>query len=155
MITLIAAIDDNRLIGHDDKLPWHIPADFKHFKETTLGHPIVMGRKTYDSLPKRPLPGRTNLVVTRAPSIEGVRAFSTIQEALDEGLRESPEVFVIGGQSIYEQTILTADRLLITHVDGSFEGNYWFPIIDPARWEESRTLQKGDGFSIREYLVRG
>lgn len=155
MITLIAAIDDNRLIGHDDKLPWHIPADFKHFKETTLGHPIVMGRKTYDSLPKRPLPGRTNLVVTRAPSIEGVRAFSTIQEALDEGLRESPEVFVIGGQSIYEQTILTADRLLITHVDGSFEGNYWFPIIDPSRWEESRTLQKGDGFSIREYLVRG
>lgn len=155
MITLIAAIDDNWLIGHDDKLPWHIPADFKHFKETTLGHPIVMGRKTYDSLPKRPLPGRTNLVVTRAPSIEGVRAFASIEEAIAEGLRESGEVFVIGGQSIYEQTILTADRLLITHVDGSFEGNYWFPVIDPLRWEESRTLQEGDGFRIKEYLARG
>lgn len=154
MITLIAAIDENRLIGKDNTLPWHIPADFKHFKETTLGHPIVMGRKTYDSLPRRPLPGRSNLVVSRSPSPDGVPTFATIQEAIDQGLRESPEVFVIGGQSIYEQTISIADRLLITHVDGIHEGNYWFPVID-ARWEESRLLQQGDGFAIREYLVRG
>ena len=155
MITLIAAIDENRLIGKDNTLPWHIPADFKHFKETTLGHPIVMGRKTYGSLPKRPLPGRSNLVVSRQPSVDGVKTFLTIREALDEGLSESSEVFVIGGQSIYEQTINDADKLLITHVDGTHEGNYWFPVIDPSRWEESRVLQEGDGFRIVEYRLRG
>jgi dihydrofolate reductase len=154
MITLIAAIDDNRLIGHDDKLPWHIPADFKHFKETTLGHPIVMGRKTYDSLPRRPLPGRTNLVVTRSGHVEGAKSFTDIAEAISEGLRESTEVFIIGGQSIYEQTIGIANRLLITHVDGTFEGNYWFPEIDSNEWVEARLLQTGEGFRMVEYLHR-
>jgi dihydrofolate reductase len=153
MITLIAAIDDNRLIGKDDTLPWHIPADFKHFKAVTLGHPIVMGRKTYDSLPKRPLPGRSNLVVSRRPSPDGLTVFDTIEAALAEGRRESDEVFVIGGQSIYEQTIGIADRLLVTHVDGSFEGNYWFPEIG-TRWGEPTILQIGDGFRIADYRLR-
>lgn len=149
MITLIAAIDADRVIGKDDTIPWHIPADFRHFKETTMGHPIIMGRKTYFSLPKRPLPGRENLVVTRGPEIEGVKNFPDIESAIDEGNRISNEVFVIGGQSIYEQTIEIADRLLITHVEGSHEGNYFFPVI-AEQWDP-HILYEGEGYQIVEY----
>ncbi len=152
MITLIAAIDRGRVIGKDDTIPWHIPADFRHFKETTMGHPIIMGRKTYFSLPKRPLPGRENLVVTRGEEIAGVKNFPDIESAIDEGNRISKEVFVIGGQSIYEQTIEIADRLLITHVEGTHDGNFFFPAIG-GQWNP-HILCEGEGFQIVEYLLK-
>lgn len=154
MITLIAAIDENHLIGRDDTIPWHIPADFKHFKETTLGYPIVMGRKTYDSLPKRPLPGRANIVVSRSKEIDGAQVYPDVMSAIEAGLSLNETIFIIGGQSIYEQTIDLADRLLITHIDGGYLGNYWFPRIG-ARWKAPTTLVEGDGFRIKEYFPVG
>jgi dihydrofolate reductase len=154
MITLIAAFDENRVIGRDDTLPWHLPEDFKHFKATTLDHPIVMGRKTYDSLPRRPLPRRRNLVVSRSPSIEGAEVFSNVEAALAAGLDTSDEVFVIGGQSIYEQTIDIAQRMIITHVYGRHDGNYWFPEIS-QRWHEASVISETADFRIVEYLITG
>lgn len=153
MITLIAAMDENRLIGRGNALPWHIPEDFRHFKEITMGHPIIMGRKTYESLPRRPLPGRQNIVVSRSASIDGVSTFSTLHGAILKGLDHHSQVFVIGGQSIYEQSINFCHRLVITHVDGSFDGDYWFPEIDMQRWNGT-VLKTGNGFKIMEYLIK-
>lgn len=150
MITLIAAMDKNNLIGRDDTIPWHIPADFQHFKATTLGHPIVMGRKTYESLPRRPLPGRRNIVVSRGDGISGVEVYDDLNVAIEAASTDG-EVFVIGGQSIYEQTILFADKLLITHINGEYEGNAWFPVIDPTIWNKSRILSQTVDFNIAEY----
>ncbi len=149
MITIIAAYDEERGIGKDNTLPWHIPADLAFFKRTTLGHPIVMGRKTYESLPKRPLPGRVNLVVTSG-EITGVECFSSIRDAIDMAKLHFDEIFIIGGQSIYEQTIDQADRMLLTHVTGKHEANFFFPDFDHKRWYSS-LIEEGTGFQIREY----
>ncbi|MEK7116078.1 MAG: dihydrofolate reductase [Patescibacteria group bacterium] len=156
MLTLIAAISRDHVIGHGGKLPWHVPEDIKHFKELTTGHVVVMGRKTWESIPKkyRPLPNRTNVVVTRQQEYrvpEGVLVFSSIDEALNNvGAREANTVFIIGGAEIYHQTIDRADRLEITHVNQDVDGDAFFPKINPAMWlEVSRDIH--DGFSFARY----
>lgn len=135
MITLIAAMTEDRVIGNGNDIPWHIPEDFAHFKRSTLDHPIIMGRVTWDSLPRRPLPRRDNIVVSRSPMNEqGMFHFSDVQEALDFASGRADEVFVIGGQTLYEQTIGLSDRLLLTHVKNTYEGDRYFPSFDKDDW---------------------
>lgn len=134
MVSIIAAMDRNRLIGNRNQLPWHLPADLAHFKQVTMGKPIIMGRKTYESI-GRPLPGRANIVLTRSQSFhaEGVFTANTLQQALDFATGES-EVMIIGGSSIYELALPVADRLYMTYVDNSCEGDAWFPEFDLEQW---------------------
>src|SRR5438067_9831623 len=116
-ITLVVAMDANRGIGIDNKLPWHLPEDLAHFKRVTLGHPIIMGRKTWDSI-GRPLPGRRNIVITRNPQwhADGTERASSLTSALDLARNES-KVFVIGGGEIYAQALPLADELVLTEID--------------------------------------
>ena len=123
-MTAIAALTADRVIGRGGALPWHLPADFRFFKQTTLGHVVVMGRKTYDSI-GRPLPGRENWVVSRGPAIAGVRMFgspSDVEEAAD-----GRKVFVIGGAAIYEALLPRCGELILTHVHGNWPGDTFFP----------------------------
>ena len=117
-------------------MPWHSAEDMRHFKRVTMGHPVVMGRKTYESL-GRPLPGRTNVVITRNPDrvIPGCRIVSSLEEALNAFPPEE-EVFVIGGSEIYRQTLSLADKIYLTEVHADFEGDAFFPPVNPADWEE-------------------
>ena len=153
-IILVAAISRNGVIGSDGTLPWHIPEDLKRFKELTSGHVVLMGRKTWESIPEkfRPLPNRTNLVITRQTSLEvptGVEVFSSIESALSAHAED--DVYVIGGAEIYRQTISLADRLEITHVDRDVAGDALFPSIDSAVWKETQRTP-GDGFSFVTYI---
>lgn len=135
---LIVAMADNGAIGLDGDMPWgrNLPADLRHFKETTMGHPIVMGRRTYETLPKRPLPGRTNVVVTRNTeyTAEGALVVHSIEEAL-ESVRDE-KLFLIGGGSLYKQGIELSDQLHITLVHHSWENaDTFFPNIDLDIWQ--------------------
>ena len=134
LVSIIAAMDRNRLIGNNNQLPWHLPADLAHFKQVTMGKPIIMGRKTYESI-GRPLPGRTNIVLTRSPDFyaEGVLTAKTLEQALDYVSAED-EVMVIGGSTIYELTLPRADRLYLTYVENSYQGDAWFPDFDLEQW---------------------
>lgn len=136
IISLIAAMDRNRLIGNKNQLPWHLPADFAHFKSVTMGKPILMGRKTYESIGK-PLPGRTNIVLSRNPEthFEGVTCVSSFEEAV-AAVPDVEEIMIIGGSTIYQMLLPVANRLYITYVDAEFEGDAWFPKIDECIWEE-------------------
>ena len=140
-ITLIAAMARNRVIGRDGELPWHLPADLKHFKRTTLGSPVLMGRKTWDSI-GRPLPGRRNLVLSRAePSLpEGVELFSDVETALNACEAED-ELFVIGGAEIYRLFLPVAHRLILTEVDEEVEGDTLFPPFDEESWHEVERIR--------------
>jgi len=134
---MIAAMDENRLIGADNALPWHLPADFRHFKQVTMAKPIIMGRKTFESI-GRPLPGRKNIVLTRGEfSHEGVVTVSTIDEALREASQDTDaeEVMIIGGANLYQQMIGKADKLYLTHVKTACDGDAWFPEVDMREWE--------------------
>lgn len=145
LISLIAAMDQNRLIGDNNTLPWHLPADFAWFKQVTMGKPIVMGRKTYESI-GRPLPGRRNIVLTRNAllDINGCDLVSSLEQAF-ELTKDDVEVMVIGGANLYQQAIDIADRLYITEVGHSFNGDAWFPQIDARRWQEkSREMHAAD-----------
>ncbi len=137
-LALITAMDDNRLIGRDNALPWHLPADFAFFRRTTMGKPVIMGRKTRESI-GRPLPGRRNLVVSRNPDYraEGTETCGSIGAAL-ELCADAPEAFLIGGANLYRQALEQGlvRVLWITHVHGEFEGDAWFPEIDPDQWQE-------------------
>lgn len=153
--SIIAAIDDNFLIGKDDGLPWHLPEDFKHFKATTMGGVIIMGRKTFESLPVRPLKGRTNIVVSRTTDeIDGAYVMPSVEEALTLAETFNTSIYVIGGQAIYEQTINNCNKMVITHVDGTHEGNYHFPRFGDE-WGVSNVLQTGANFKIIEYVRVG
>lgn len=137
MLSLIVAMDKNRLIGNGKEIPWHLPADFEYFKMTTTGHPIIMGRATFDSI-GRPLPNRQNIVLTRGEfSREGVDVAHSIQEAI-EMAKEADEVFVIGGAQVYKQALPDADRLYVTFVDGEFTGNTFFPEVDWTEWRQTK-----------------
>ncbi|MFB4369588.1 MULTISPECIES: dihydrofolate reductase [unclassified Pseudomonas] len=140
-LCLIAALAENRVIGRDNQLPWHLPADLKHFKAMTLGKPIIMGRKTWDSL-GRPLPGRLNLVVSRQAGLQldGAEVFATVEAAhqrAEAWAREQgvDEVMLIGGAQLYEQALPEADRLYLTRVALQPEGDAWFPAFDEAQWQ--------------------
>lgn len=135
MITLVVALGKNNEIGKDNQLLWHMPKDLKHFKEITTGHPIVMGRKTYESIGK-PLPNRTNIVISRRENWfeEGVLIVGSLKEALKFAQKIDENVMVIGGAEIFKQTIEAADRLEVTFVDSPFDADTFFPKIDAKQW---------------------
>ena len=139
-LSLIAALGENRVIGVDNSMPWHLPGDFKYFKATTLGKPIIMGRKTWDSL-GRPLPGRLNLVVSRQADLqlEGAEVFASLDAAVERAQAWAKEqgvseVMLIGGAQLYTQALADADRLYLTRVGLSPQGDAWFPEFDQAQW---------------------
>ncbi|MCK8082895.1 MULTISPECIES: type 3 dihydrofolate reductase [Vibrio] len=136
IISMIAAMANNRVIGKDNQMPWHLPADFVWFKRSTMGKPVVMGRKTYDSI-GRPLPGRLNVVISRDESlkIEGVTTVTSIEQAL-ELLSDVEEVMIIGGGSIYESCLPKADKLYLTYIDFDVDGDTQFPSWG-AGWKQS------------------
>ncbi len=133
MISLIAALAADRIIGMENAMPWHLPADLAWFKRNTLNKPVIMGRLTFESI-GRPLPGRLNIVVSSKPGThEGVTWVSSPEEAIAAaGVAE--EVMVIGGGRIYEQMLARADRLYLTHIDAEVEGDTQFPDYEPDEW---------------------
>jgi dihydrofolate reductase len=149
-VTLIAAVGRNGVIGADNDMPWHLPEDFAFFKRTTMGHPMVMGRKTFDSI-GRVLPGRRTIVVTRQPdwSHSEVETAHSLSEALSLA-GPADEVFVCGGGQVYAEAMPWAHRLLITEVDQAPEGDVRFPEIDPEVWREVGREAR-DGFSWVTY----
>lgn len=139
MISLIAALARNRSIGRQQKLLWHLPEDMRHFRETTLGKTVIMGRKTWESLPSayRPLPQRHNIVVSRNAAYQAGGA--TLAHSIDEALRlagDASEVFVIGGEDLYRQTLPLASRLYLTEIAEDFSGDAFFPEVAPGEWRE-------------------
>ena len=150
-LNLIAALGQNGVIGVDNRLPWRLSEDLKHFKALTLGHPVLMGRKTFESL-GRPLPGRRNIVITRNPEcrLEGAEIAHSLEQALAlcEG---ADEVFFIGGADLYRQALPLVQRLYLTEVDASPPGDAFFPSFDRARWRESARDRRRDEASGLEY----
>ncbi len=145
-VTLIAAVARNGVIGADGGIPWHLPEDFAHFKATTLGHLLVMGRATYESI-GRPLPGRITIVVTRDPdwSAEGVLVAHSVEEAV--AMAGDGEVFVAGGATIYEAALPYADVQLLSEVDLEPDGDTFYPPVDTAVWSEV-SREPREGFTI-------
>jgi dihydrofolate reductase len=137
MISFVVAVSRNGVIGREGGLPWHISSDLKRFKEITMGKPVIMGRKTWDSLPRKPLPGRRNIVITRQEGFtaEGAEVAASPQEALRLA-GDVPEVAVIGGGEVYRLFWPMVDRLYLTEVDLELEGDTHFPALDPAEWRE-------------------
>lgn len=149
-ISLIAAMADNRVIGVANRLPWKLPADMKWFREHTLGKPIVMGRKTFESFGAKPLPQRSNIVVTADQnySAEGAIVVHSIDAVL-RAAGAAPEVMIIGGASFYAQMLPRADRIYLTIVHHAFAGDAWFPEFDNTAWcEVRRTEFKADAKNI-------
>jgi dihydrofolate reductase len=157
-VVLVAAVADNGVIGVDGDLPWRLPPDLAHFKRTTLGHVVVMGRKTYESM-GRPLPGRTNVVVTRQPSwsAEGVLVAASLDEAMALAREHDGDVMVIGGGEVYAQSLDLAHEVVLTEVHLAPEGDARFPALDPEVWrEESREAHEHEGVRFDFVrLVRG
>ena len=133
-ISLIVAVSTNDVIGMRGQLPWHLPNDFKYFKEMTMGKPVLMGRLTWDSI-GRPLPGRENIVMTRQPGFDAPGA--TVVSSIDRAIAlaaEADELMVIGGGQLYQQFIDSADRIYLTRVDTNVDGDTLFPVLDPQQW---------------------
>ena len=139
IISLIAALASNRAIGKDNALLWHLPEDMRHFRETTRGKPVIMGRRTWESLPEkfRPLPGRLNVVVSRDPGFvaPGATLTGSLEDAI-ETAGSAEETFVIGGAELYRQALPFADRLYLTEIAADFAGDTWFPEVSPEGWQE-------------------
>jgi dihydrofolate reductase len=137
-VYLVAAVAANGIIGALGKLPWRIPGELAHFKKLTLGHPIIMGRRTWESL-KGPLPQRENIVVTRTPAYEapGAAVASSLDAALAMCAGE-PVAFVIGGTQLFEQSLPLAAGMVLTEIHRDYEGDTWFPRWDRAQWKESQ-----------------
>ena len=173
-VSMIVAIATNRCIGADNRIPWHLPEDLRHFKRATLGHPVIMGRKTFESILAslgHPLPGRTSIIVTREPEYRIDRVTPAQRQSLL--LADSPltaleaaestgakEAFVIGGAQIYAAMMPATRRLLVTEIAENFTGNAFFPVIDPELWREvARTIPARGGtpevtYTIVEYHRR-
>ena len=136
-ISIVVAMAANRVIGRDNQLPWHLPADLKHFKQTTMGKPILMGRKTWESI-GRPLPGRTNIVITRDENYDapGCVVVHSIEAALQAEAQQD-EVMVIGGAEFYRQVLPRTDRIYLTRINEDFEGDTLFPELDSSEWQEA------------------
>lgn len=143
MISFLWAQDENGLIGNNNDLPWRLPADLKYFKDTTMGHPIVMGRKTFESIGK-PLPGRTNVILTRdyEYKAEGCLVFHSKEELIEWIEKNGSEVFITGGSEIFKLFLNEADRLYVTKIRASFDGDTYFPKIDWDKWR-LKSAQKG------------
>ena len=136
---LIAALSENRVIGRDNAIPWHYPADLRHFRRVTRGHAVVAGRKTYETFQTRPLPQRRNFVLTRNPAYavaEGVVVCASLAEALQRARSiGSAKLFVLGGAQVYEQALPLADEMILTHLPIKVEGDAYFPEWDESEWE--------------------
>lgn len=161
---LVAAVADNGVIGVDGEMPWHLPEDLQHFKETTMGHPVVMGRKTYESIARHldgPLPGRHSVVLTsRDLDVpEGAETVASIADAVDVSETAAAEmgvetVYVVGGATVYEQFLDRATGMVLTELDDSYDGDTRFPEWDRDEWVESDRDGRG-GFSFVVYERRG
>ena len=153
MITIVVAMGKNREIGKNNQLLWHLSKDLKHFKDLTSGHPIIMGRKTYESIGK-PLPNRTNIVISKKDDWfeEGILIVGSVKEAVKFAKKIDEEVFIIGGGNIYEQTIDLADKLEVTLVDAELEADTFFPKINEKIWrkigEENHQKDKKNEFDF-------
>ena len=152
-VTMIAAVGRNGVIGDGTSMPWHLSEDLKHFKAMTLGHTMIMGRRTFESI-GRPLPGRRTIVITRQPGWHHPDV-ETAQSLTDAFFLAGPgdEVFVVGGGEVYREAMPYAARLVITHVDQAPEGSVTFPPIDPQAWVET-AREEGTGFAIVTYERR-
>ncbi len=148
MVSIIVAVAENGTIGDKNTLLWHISEDLKHFKSVTSGHPVVMGRKTYESL-GRALPNRTNVVITRQPNlkIEGCEVVHSLQEALSM-FDHKEEIFIIGGAEIYAQALDIADRFYLTRVHHPYDGDTAFPKWEPEKWNlvQSEKFERGEKY---------
>jgi len=175
MITILVAFDDNQVIGNKGELPWHIPEDLALFKKRTLGHPVIMGRKTWDSLPKRPLTKRINIVISNGfVEIPGghltakspIRVETNLGSALEAARTCRPlygtgiigyphEIFIIGGRMVYETALRKGwvDRILVSNVHGTHEGDLHFPTIKWWRWKK-KVLEVHEKFNVVEYRKR-
>ncbi|MCG8609763.1 MAG: dihydrofolate reductase [Pseudomonadales bacterium] len=155
---IIAAMAENRTIGINNNLPWYLPEDLKYFKRVTLGKPIIMGRKTFESIGK-PLPGRKNIVVTRNPEWQspGVDAVQDLESAVSRAesaamIEGTEEVMIIGGDQIYHLALPKVDRLYLTLVHAEVQGDAWFPELDWGEWQEvSRESFSAEGANIYDY----
>lgn len=155
---IIAAVSENNVIGKKGKIPWDIPQDLKHFKQKTMGNPVIMGRKTYQSFPEtvRPLPGRKNIVLTRSgfePQDDSVEVVNSLEEAYDLAVELSDKAFVIGGSSVYEEALEDADRIVLTEVHREVDGDTFFPEWSDGNWEEVERDER-DGFDFVEYVAK-
>lgn len=142
ILSMIVAMANNNVIGKDNQMPWHLPADLAYFKKTTLGKPVVMGRKTFESI-GRPLPGRMNIVISRDQSYQadGVTVVNSVEKALTVAVN-SDEIMVIGGGAIYQHCLPNADRLYITHIDADLDGDTRFPEVNlGCDWQLVQTEQ--------------
>jgi dihydrofolate reductase len=159
-VVLVAAVADNGVIGRDGKMPWHYPADLEHFKETTMGHPVVMGRRTYESIAARldgPLPGRTNVVLTRSgvDAHEEVDVAGGVDQAIEAANQTGADVaYVIGGASVYEQFLSRADQMVLTEIPDAYEGDTYFPEWDTDEWVEQERQERDDGLAFVTYKRR-
>jgi dihydrofolate reductase len=142
MISFIVAMDENRVIGKDNQLPWHLPEDLKFFKRVTMGHPIGMGRKTHESI-GRILPGRENIIITRQPDYqsEGCTVIHSVGDLVEYARKQNEEIFIIGGAEIFKETFEYADRLYITHIHDKFPGDTFFPEFDWSDWDLTSSEQ--------------
>ena len=154
LISLIAAIDKNNLIGDSGKIPWIIPGELKRFKEVTMGKPIVMGRKTHESI-GRVLVGRENIVLSLNKSFkkEGVEVYDNFENVIKDYLR-FPEIMVIGGSEIYNLAMPHAQKLYITHIDKIYEGDTWFPKIDLLEWKVSNKKDFFNKATKTDYSIK-
>ncbi|KAF0100661.1 MAG: dihydrofolate reductase [bacterium] len=158
ILSVIAAMARNRVIGVNNTLPWRLPEDLKHFKALTMGHPIIMGRKTFESIGK-PLPGRTTVIVTRDSRyrVEGCLIATSIDAAIAACAGE-PEIFFVGGAELYAQVLPRADRLYLTEIQADYAGDAWFPAFDRDAWEEMardrRVSPDGLGYDFVTYRRR-
>ncbi|MCH8317907.1 MAG: dihydrofolate reductase [Bacteroidetes bacterium] len=137
-ISILAAVAQNNVIGKDNKLMWHLPADLKHFKEITMGHHIIMGRKTYQAIGKA-LPGRTSIIITRQKGFLATDCLvvNSLEEAIKVAkMNNEDEAFIIGGGEIYKLAMNIADKIHLTEIRESFEGDTFFPVINKKKWEE-------------------
>ena len=143
IISFVVAMSRNRVIGRDNRLPWHLPADLQHFNRVTMGKPVLMGRKTHESI-GRPLPGRTNIVVSRDPEYraEGCVVVNSIEEAL-RAAGDVEELMVIGGAEFFQQLLARADRIHLTLIEEDFEGDVLFPELEPDEWRELSREEHG------------
>ena len=153
-MSLLVAMAKNRVIGADNKLPWHLSSDLKRFKALTMGHHIVMGRKTFESI-GRALPGRTSVVISRNPlwRFPGVATVDSLQAALTLAGGDS-ETFVIGGEQIFSEALPFADRILLTEIDRDFEGDVFFPPLEAQEWRQTASEDLVDAASALHYRIR-
>ena len=150
-IIIIAAMAENRVIGKNNAMPWSIKAELAHFKELTMGWPCIMGRKTWDSLPKKPLPGRLNIIISRSlpDEVPGAVVLPSLQAAIQR-CEGHTKIFICGGESIYREALVPANKIELTVIHRNYEGDSFFPEIDSAIWKKTNTADFDD-FSFISY----